>query len=103
MRIDVAVSYGYSNSAQFANSSRDAMGCSTNWSREAFSSDEERNGVRPELVEEGREKIHGLEDSDSGRGRAIFVVECGNNEEDKIHEEADLHHIFSTIELVVDQ
>lgn len=79
------------------------MGCCADGGGEAFCSDEEGYCVGAELVEEAAEEVHGLECMDVFWRGVVFEVEGGDDEEDEIHEESDLLHPFSAVELVVDE
>lgn len=78
------------------------MGGGTNRSGVDFSGDEKGDRVGAELVEEGREEVHGLELADVSFGGVMLQVEGGNDEEDEVEEEADHLHLFAAVELVVD-
>ena len=66
-----------------------------------FGGHEEGYAVGSELVEEGGEEIHGLEDFDTLDVGVVVVVEGGDDEEDEVHEEAELLHPFAAEEFVV--
>jgi len=76
---------------------------SANGSGEYFAGNEEGDAVGAELVEEGGKEVHGLESLDTLWRGVILVVECGDNEHDKTHQETDLLHHLTAVELVVDE
>ena len=78
------------------------MGGGTDRGRVDFGRDEECDSIGAELVEEGREEIHGLEADEVNFG-VVVVVEAWDDEEDEIHEEAKLLHVLTAVELVVDE
>ncbi len=79
------------------------MSSGTNRCGEALGGDEEGDAVGTELVEEGREEVHCLEGPDMCRRGEVCVGEGGDDEEDEVESEADLHHVFAAVELVVDE
>lgn len=79
------------------------MGGGTDWSGVYFCCDEEGYGIWAELVEEGREEVHCLETDDVFFAGEIFEFKRGDDEEDKVHGEADHLHLFAAVEFVVNQ
>lgn len=77
------------------------MGGGADWGGVYFCRDEEGYGVGTELVEKGGEKVHCLE-TDDVFARIVVESEGGDDEEDKVHEEADCLHVFAAVEFVVD-
>lgn len=65
------------------------MGGGPDRGRVYFCCDEEGYGVGAELVEEGGEEVHCLETGDVGFASEVAIVKGGDDEEDKVHEEAD--------------
>jgi hypothetical protein len=100
---DVRVENGGQECAELPAGSRDAVRSGADGGRVTFGGHDEGDGVRAELVEEGGEEVHGLEGVDVLGGRVVLVVECGDHEEDEVHQEANLLHPLPAVELVVDQ
>lgn len=78
------------------------MGGGADWGWVYFCRDEEGYGIGTELVEEGGEEVHCLETDDVFFAGEVFEFECGDDEEDKVHEEADCLHFFAAVEFIVD-
>lgn len=100
---DVIVHDGCGQGTELTTSSRESVGCSTNWCWIDLGSDEEGNGIGTKLVEEGRQEVHGLEGFDVSGLCVVFKMETGNDEKDKVHEEADHLHLLASVELVVNE
>ena len=100
---DVTVHDGCGQGTELATSSREPVSCSTNWSWIDLGSDEESNGIGAKLVEEGRQEVHGLEVFDVSGLCVVFEMKSGNDEKDKVHEEADHLHLLAPVELVVNE
>ena len=79
------------------------MGGGTDGGRIYLGGNEESDGVRAELVEEGGEEVHGLEGVDPVDASVELVVEGGDDEQDEVHQEADLLHPLASVVLVVDE
>lgn len=79
------------------------MGGGTDGCGVYFCCDEEGYGIWAKLVEKGREKVHCLKTDDVFFAGEVFVSKCGNDEEDKVHCEADHLHIFAAVEFVIDE
>lgn len=94
---------GSNQSTQLTPSSRHTVGTGTDGSRVAFSSDNESNTIGAELVEEGRQEVHGLERVNVFGRSVVLVVEARDNEEDEAHEETHLLHPLTAVQLVVDK
>lgn len=78
------------------------MGGGADWGGVYFCRDEEGYGVGAKLVEKGGEKVHCLETDDVFFAGKVFESEGGDDEEDKVHEEANCLHVFAAVEFVVD-
>ena len=70
---------------------------------ENLGGNEERHGIRPELIEERRQEVHGLEGLATDRRRVVLVLKGGNDEEDKVHCESNHLHLLSSVKLIIDQ
>ena len=101
--VDVVVQDRSEQSSSLTGSSREAVGSGTDGCGEHLSSDQERDGVGAELVEERRQEVHGLECVNMLGLREVLKVESRHNEENEIGHETDNHHPLASIELVVDQ
>jgi hypothetical protein len=63
----------------------------------------EGDSIGTELVEEGRDEVHGLELVDTLGAGVVSEVECWNGEADKASEETNDLHPLAAVEFVVDQ
>lgn len=81
----------------------EAVGGGADGRGENLTSNEEGDGVGAKLVEEGGDKVHGLEAVDAGGGLVVVVLEGGDDKHEEAHEEADLLHHLAAVELVVDE
>lgn len=88
---------------ELTHGSRETVSRGTDRSGETFSGNQESNTVGTELVEERGQEVHGLESLDVLLGGVVFVVETGDNEENEAHQETDLLHPLTSVELVVDE
>ena len=103
LRVDVVVHDRRQQRAQLAAGRGEAVGGGADGRGVDFGRDQEGDGVGAELVEEGREKVHGLEADDVFLLGEVVVVKRRDHEQDKIHEEADHLHLLAPVELVIDQ
>lgn len=103
LHVDVVVQDGGHQGTELAGGGGEAVGGGAHGGGVDLSSDKEGDAVGAELVEEGREEIHGLEGVDAVDARVVIVVEGGHDEEDEVHEEANLHHPLAAVVLVVDE
>lgn len=101
--VDVVVEDGGEEGTKLADGGGDTVGGRANGRGEDLGGDEEGNGVGSELVEERRQKVHGLEGTNTLDRGVVLVVERRNNKQDEVHEETQLHHVLATEELVVDE
>lgn len=101
--VDVVVEDGGEEGAELADGSGEPVSCGADGRGEDLSRDEEGDGVGAELVEEGREEVHGLEGVDALDVGVVVVVEGWDDEEDEVHEEANLLHPLASVVLVVDE
>ena len=79
------------------------MGCSTDGGWVDFGSNQESNGIGAELIEEGRQEVHGLEGLDVSGRCIVAEMESGDDEEDEVHEKADHLHLLASVELIVNE
>ena len=100
---DVAVHDSCGQSTELTTSSREAVGCSTNGSWVNFSGNQESNGIGAKLVEEGRQEVHSLEGLDVSGLCIVVEMETGDDEKNKVHEEADHLHLLASVEFVVNE
>lgn len=103
LRVDVVAQHGGEESTEFAAGGGETVGGGADGSREDFGGDEEGDAVGAELVEEGREEVHGHEFVDVLRRGVVLVVEARHDEEDEAHHETDNLHLAATVQLVVDE
>ena len=99
----IAVTDSGGQGAQFANSGRHTVGSGSDGHRVNLSGRKEGDTVGAELLEEGRQEVHGLELLDMGFRGVVFELSTRDDEEEKVHEEAESHHVLAAIKLVVDQ
>ena len=100
---DVVAENGSSESTEFAAGSGETVGCCTDGSRVHFCSDEEGDSIGAKLVKERGQEVHSLEFFYVRVGSIIGVVESGDNEEDKVHQETNDLHLLAAIEFIIDQ
>lgn len=101
--IDVVVEDRGKQGTRLANAGGEAVGGGTDGRGEDLAGDEEGDRVGAELVEEGRDEVHGLESVDAGRARVVVVLEGGDDEHEEAHKEANLLHVLAAVQLVVDE
>lgn len=101
--IDVVVKDRGEEGTRLADAGGEAVGGGTDGSGENLTGDEEGDRVGAELVEEGRDEVHGLEAVDTGRARVVIVLEGGDDEHEEAHEEANLLHVLAAVHLVVNE
>ena len=99
---DVVVHDSRKQSATLSARCGESVGGRTDRGRVDFGSDEEGDCIRTELIEKGREEVHGLEASDASFRSVVVEFEGWDDEEDEIHHETDHLHLFASVELVVD-
>lgn len=100
---DVVVQNGGKQSTSLAKTGRETVGRSSDGGGENLTSNEESDRVGTKLVEEGRQKVHGLERVDTGRAGVVLISEGGDDKHEETHKEADLLHPLTAVELVVDE
>ena len=76
----------------------------TDWGWIYFGGEQERSGVRTELVPKGREKVQELEHFNGSAG-LFKLCEKGsrNDEKNEVGEESDGLHSSATVEFVIDE
>lgn len=79
------------------------MSGSTYWGWKDLCGNQKGNAIGSELVEEGREKVHGHELVYTSALCIVGVVESWNHEADEVAKETNDLHPLATIILVVDQ
>ena len=100
---DVVVQDGGDESTELTHGGGETVGGGTDRGGEDLTGDQEGDGVGTELVEEGRQEVHGLEAVDTGGRGVVLVLEGGDDEHEEAHEETDLLHVLTTVHLVVDE
>lgn len=103
LRVDVVVQDGGEEGTELANGGGETVSGRTDGRGEDLGGDEEGDRIGSELVEERRQEIHGLEGGNTLDRGVVLVVEGGNDKQDEVHEESQLHHVLATEQLVVDE
>lgn len=101
--VDVVVEYRGKQSTGLAHAGRESVSSGTDGSRENLAGNQESDRVGAELVEEGRQKVHGLEGMNAFRTSIVLVAEGRDDEHEEAHEEANLLHHLAAVKLVVDE
>lgn len=96
LRVNVIVENGGEERAEFAPGGAEAVRGGADGRGVDFSGYEEGDGVGAELVEERGEEVHGLKGCNAREALVVLKVECGNDEKDKVHQEANHLHLLSS-------
>lgn len=101
--VDVVVQNRSKQSTGLSKTGRETVGSSSDGGGENLTGNEESDGVGAELVEEGGQEVHGLESVDTLGAGVVLVLERGDDEHEEAHEETNLLHPLTAVELVVDE
>lgn len=103
LSVDVVVENRSEQGTSLADAGRETVSSGANGGGKDLSRNKEGHRVGSELVEEGREEVHGLEGVNAGRAGVVLVVKSWNDKHEEAHEKSNLLHCATAVELVVDE